>query len=107
MVDGVLRREERRRQIVVAVLDLDPQVRVGHERLRQVRADVRRRGPATLTITRPVPLPLVAASHQVAVLRVELQLATEVRIGRRRRSEEHTSELQSRELISYAVFCLK
>src|SRR5216110_3893427 len=24
-----------------------------------------------------------------------------------RRSEEHTSELQSRELISYAVFCLK
>src|SRR5216110_3650813 len=25
----------------------------------------------------------------------------------RRRSEEHTSELQSRELISYAVFCLK
>src|ERR1043165_10264620 len=26
---------------------------------------------------------------------------------RRRRSEEHTSELQSRGLISYAVFCLK
>src|SRR5216110_3878976 len=26
---------------------------------------------------------------------------------RSRRSEEHTSELQSRELISYAVFCLK
>src|SRR5213594_4520907 len=25
----------------------------------------------------------------------------------RRRSEEHTSELQSRTLISYAVFCLK
>src|SRR5216110_4110162 len=25
----------------------------------------------------------------------------------RSRSEEHTSELQSRELISYAVFCLK
>jgi len=25
----------------------------------------------------------------------------------RRRSEEHTSELQSRETISYAVFCLK
>ena len=24
-----------------------------------------------------------------------------------RRSEEHTSELQSRETISYAVFCLK
>src|SRR5216110_4105055 len=27
--------------------------------------------------------------------------------GTGRRSEEHTSELQSRELISYAVFCLK
>src|SRR5216110_2387616 len=27
--------------------------------------------------------------------------------GRPSRSEEHTSELQSRELISYAVFCLK
>src|SRR5881227_4317407 len=26
---------------------------------------------------------------------------------RRRRSEEHTSELQSRTVISYAVFCLK
>src|SRR5216110_1998505 len=31
-----------------------------------------------------------------------LQVLTEVR-----RSEEHTSELQSRELNSYAVFCLK
>src|SRR5213594_4312066 len=29
------------------------------------------------------------------------------RAGARRRSEEHTSELQSRTLISYAVFCLK
>src|SRR5216110_1880011 len=27
--------------------------------------------------------------------------------GAKARSEEHTSELQSRELISYAVFCLK
>src|SRR5216110_3146264 len=29
------------------------------------------------------------------------------RLGQLPRSEEHTSELQSRELISYAVFCLK
>src|ERR1043165_10311168 len=29
------------------------------------------------------------------------------RVARWRRSEEHTSELQSRGLISYAVFCLK
>src|SRR5919197_6517451 len=28
-------------------------------------------------------------------------------MSRRDRSEEHTSELQSRETISYAVFCLK
>ena len=31
----------------------------------------------------------------------------EVTATARTRSEEHTSELQSRELISYAVFCLK
>src|SRR5216110_3660650 len=31
----------------------------------------------------------------------------EERHDRRQRLEEHTSELQSRELISYAVFCLK
>src|SRR3546814_8271092 len=30
-----------------------------------------------------------------------------VRLGQRRRSEEHTSELQSLMRISYAVFCLK
>src|SRR6187431_3072392 len=29
------------------------------------------------------------------------------RVGPARRSEEHTSELQSRTVISYAVFCLK
>src|SRR5881227_4500825 len=28
-------------------------------------------------------------------------------VARHRRSEEHTSELQSRTVISYAVFCLK
>src|SRR5216110_3685819 len=30
-----------------------------------------------------------------------------MRSSKKSRSEEHTSELQSRELISYAVFCLK
>src|SRR3546814_1793397 len=33
--------------------------------------------------------------------------AVEVVVGRRLRSEEHTSELQSLMRISYAVFCLK
>ena len=31
----------------------------------------------------------------------------EHRVGKECRSEEHTSELQSRKSISYAVFCLK
>src|SRR3546814_6278022 len=35
------------------------------------------------------------------------QAARHVRMGARRRSEEHTSELQSLMRISYAVFCLK
>ena len=30
-----------------------------------------------------------------------------IEVGKPHRSEEHTSELQSRETISYAVFCLK
>src|SRR3546814_10107037 len=34
-------------------------------------------------------------------------LARDFRIGEQRRSEEHTSELQSLMRISYAVFCLK
>src|SRR5213594_4462964 len=39
-----------------------------------------------------------------AILRRRRQLPGRLRL---RRSEEHTSELQSRTLISYAVFCLK
>ena len=35
------------------------------------------------------------------------QVKTSYRPYRKARSEEHTSELQSRETISYAVFCLK
>src|SRR5216110_1445308 len=43
--------------------------------------------------------PAQAASYAVA--------AAVTRLASGSRSEEHTSELQSRELISYAVFCLK
>src|SRR3546814_6293984 len=39
--------------------------------------------------------------------RVEEGVLRVLRRGRRRRSEEHTSELQSLMRISYAVFCLK
>src|SRR3546814_7066060 len=35
------------------------------------------------------------------------QLGAPLQVGERRRSEEHTSELQSLMRISYAVFCLK
>ena len=36
-----------------------------------------------------------------------VQLDAKTEDGKTARSEEHTSELQSRETISYAVFCLK
>src|SRR3546814_2062754 len=39
--------------------------------------------------------------------KLTLDLASEVFMGRKPRSEEHTSELQSLMRISYAVFCLK
>src|SRR5216110_3603110 len=57
------------------------------------------------------PFPTRRSSDLYAAHR---RLGTRQRHGRPRhparqsvRSEEHTSELQSRELISYAVFCLK
>src|SRR3546814_4791741 len=46
--------------------------------------------------------PGVSAAQQIA----ELAFAEDM-IGQTRRSEEHTSELQSLMRISYAVFCLK
>src|ERR1051326_7716 len=36
-----------------------------------------------------------------------LRPGDKITIGKRERSEEHTSELQSHSFISYAVFCLK
>src|ERR1044071_10480292 len=47
---------------------------------------------------RLVALPLVQQGFQVGLVPA---------VGRAGRSEEHTSELQSREDISYAVLCLK
>src|SRR3546814_5152339 len=40
-------------------------------------------------------------------LRNEVLVILDLLVGRRERSEEHTSELQSLMRISYAVFCLK
>ena len=50
-------------------------------------------------------LPLTSLSGAHGLARMGLCASTEADYGMR--SEEHTSELQSRGLISYAVFCLK
>src|SRR3546814_3714530 len=49
----------------------------------------------------------VAVADDAAVRRAERGEREAVRRGAARRSEEHTSELQSLMCISYAVFCLK
>src|SRR3546814_1880183 len=48
----------------------------------------------------------IAASVAIAFRQVEIGILGR-QMGRLRRSEEHTSELQSLMRISYAVFCLK
>src|SRR3546814_3589560 len=50
-------------------------------------------------LTKPVDLEILLATVTARLAQIE-------RLGRRR-SEEHTSELQSLMRISYAVFCLK
>src|SRR3546814_6910704 len=68
----------------------------------------------------PAPVPAAFANHRKSFLRgssialgqspappTAVQPATEHSRRRLRRSEEHTSELQSLMRISYAVFCLK
>src|SRR3546814_6917907 len=60
----------------------------------QSRRD-RRRSPAAGPSSRPIERPGIS------------DRAIEERLGRRQRSEEHTTELQSLMRISYAVFCLK
>src|SRR3546814_4736356 len=57
------------------------------------------RRPAAGPLVRPLDLPIVQASGGGAAHRQPFD--------QKRRSEEHTSELQSLMRISYAVFCLK
>src|SRR3546814_7155416 len=61
-----------------------------------------------------VPAPITASlsildpGHDVSELRIDREIVHAGRnMGFTRRSEEHTSELQSLMRISYAVFCLK
>src|SRR3546814_9183406 len=66
---------------------------------RSIRPDRENNGNADSTAIHPLP----AAAHRRAVRRRSARPGYQ----RCRRSEEHTSELQSLMRISYAVFCLK
>src|SRR3546814_3590818 len=64
--------------------------------------------PAWLFMPTPTTLILATLSSLMMRLKPILSFAASSRsIERSRRSEEHTSELQSLMRISYAVFCLK
>src|SRR3546814_4489623 len=56
---------------------------------------------------RDVALHLLAAQIEKAVAQPDLLAVILLGVDLERRSEEHTSELQSLMRISYAVFCLK
>ena len=68
-----------------------------------------------VVFSRPIPLPLTIAQNisfglEVAGMKDKKQIAERVEKALREavlRSEEHTPELQSRQVISYAVFGLK
>src|SRR3546814_4800868 len=59
-------------------------------------------GPSETRRLSQIILPVEAAAADVAE-----RAPSSCRPSRRRRSEEHTSELQSLRRISYAVFCMK
>src|SRR5213596_4394720 len=63
--------------------------------------------PYTLSLHDALPICFRAAAGSRARAAPEPARAACSRAPCRRRSEEHTSELQSHGLISYAVFCLK
>src|SRR3546814_3918403 len=59
-------------------------------------------------ISSPTPACAGAAATERAITPIPMRdTATQIRATNVRRSEEHTSELQSLMRISYAVFCLK
>src|SRR3546814_3275736 len=73
-----------------------------HRADRDPRADARGRRPGEENLAQ-----VAAAAGQRRRTDQPRSLALVRRRGRQRRSEEHTSELQSLMRISYAVFCLK
>src|SRR5881296_1684220 len=66
-----------------------------------------RRPPSSTRCCTLFPYTTLFRSNLLPALRQQERRAALVRILRRHRSEEHTSELQSHSNISYAVFCLK
>src|SRR3546814_7881403 len=80
---------------------------------RSIRTDARCQHAADklIVISRPTPISArtFGSFHYSARREVRIHQRADIkrRIGAARRSEEHTSELQSLMRISYAVFCLK
>ena len=74
-------------------------------------ADVAAKGAAAVVVEKDVEVPENVTVIKVEDTRYALALMSAAYFGypadKMKRSEEHTSELQSRIWISYAVFCLK
>src|SRR3546814_9697898 len=87
-------RDEVERQIVKLRRDVDegPAVTLGKQG-GQLKVEI---GPGR-----------ASGEYDVLLVTFDKPHLTEVALGENRRSEEHTSELQSLMHISYAVFCLK
>src|SRR3546814_9141171 len=79
-----------------------------HQSLNQADGGPRLRGGDALFIASPKPPPAISAGNPYIRRATGASISSPSRCAAvRRRSEEHTSELQSLMRISYAVFCLK
>src|SRR3546814_1079560 len=103
-VEAVVQAAQNARRVALAELFLDagsliPLVKIGCE---QVDRRVRRRFPTQRAAHR-IKVTVVDAGIEEGVLGIAV--AVQIDAGDAKRSEEHTSELQSLMRISYAVFC--
>ncbi len=72
--------------------------RLGHQTLWLVEKESGKKSPVTFQVS--IDLSVLAATRKIS-------RSSDLNTGNVKRSEEHTSELQSHSFISYAVFCLK